>query len=176
MFLFQILLCKGILYAMKEQSNSLKQKITVFYLSFFYTGFFPKAPGTFGSLMTIPLIYLLAIEPVSLLVFILTLFFITVLTCIITDKTQREMNLHDPQWIVIDEVLGMLTGWLFIYPLVSVEYIVALFVLFRFFDILKFWPASYFDKMTHGAGTILDDIISGIFTGLLLLIGKFFLN
>ena len=161
---------------MKVQNNSLKQKLTTIYLSFFYVGFFPKAPGTAGSLATIPLLYLLAIKPLSLVTFVILLISITALTCWLTDKMQRDMQLHDPQWIVIDEVLGMLTGWLFIYPSTSWEDLLALFILFRFFDIIKIWPASDFDKMTHGCGTILDDIISGIFAGFALLGGKFFLN
>jgi phosphatidylglycerophosphatase A len=160
---------------MKEQNNSYKHKLVVAYLSFFYSGFSPKAPGTVGSLATLPLIYLLAIRPIPLSFFITLLIIITLLTCWVTDKTQKSMQVHDPQWIVIDEVLGMLTGWLFIYPLIDWKEILALFIFFRFFDIIKIWPASYFDRIQHGAGTILDDIISGIYAGFAILLGKFFL-
>lgn len=67
----------------------------------------------------------------------------------------------------MDEVLGMWTAWIFTLggdqSLIS---LVIIFALFRVFDIYKIWPASYFDKkVTHGAGTILDDIVSGIFAG-----------
>ena len=160
---------------MKEQNNSYKNQLAIGYLSFFYTGFIPKAPGTFGSLATIPLIYLVSYFNIDLNFFIIIIVLITLLTCILTHKVQKELQLHDPQWIVIDEVLGMLTAWVFIYPQTNFIEIGVLFILFRFFDIIKFWPASYFDKMTHGAGTILDDIISGVFTGFALSLGKYFL-
>lgn len=136
----------------------------------------PKAPGTFGSLASIPLIYLIAYLKVSLVTFLVTTALVTVFTCVLTDQIQKKIKLHDPQWIVIDEVLGMLCAWAFIYPQVDIINLSTLFITFRFFDIIKFWPASYFDKMTHGAGTILDDIVSGIFTGVVLVLGNYFLK
>jgi len=83
---------------------------------------------------------------------------------------QKELQLHDPQWIVIDEFLGMSTAWLFIQTH-NLLHLIILFVLFRIFDIIKIWPASFFDtKVEHGAGTILDDIVSGIYAGLVYLV------
>lgn len=80
------------------------------------------------------------------------------------------MNLFDPSWIVVDEVLGMITAWLF-FPIWNWPYIISLFILFRFFDIIKIWPANWVDhKLKNGAGTIFDDIISGLYVG-----GIFFL-
>ena len=82
---------------------------------------------------------------------------------------QKKYQLHDPGWIVIDEVLGIAVTWLFIAGYTWLDYLL-IFAFFRFFDIVKIWPASYFDKkVKHGAGTIIDDIISGIFAGLLYL-------
>ena len=82
--------------------------------------------------------------------------------------------MHDPQWIVIDEVIGMSVAWLFIGEHTLTRLLI-LFVLFRFFDIIKVWPASYFDKkVTHGMGTILDDVVSGIYAGIIFLIIKIF--
>jgi phosphatidylglycerophosphatase A len=87
---------------------------------------------------------------------------------------QKKYQVHDPSWIVIDEVLGILVTYA-LCPLKSFLGVFILFVLFRFFDIVKVWPASYFDRMTHGAGTILDDIVSGVYAGLVaLLIKNFF--
>lgn len=92
------------------------------------------------------------------------------------DKAQKEFQSHDPQWIVIDEFLGMSVAWLFIQNH-NLLHLIILFILFRFFDIIKIWPASYFDKkMDHGAGTILDDIVSGIYAGLVYLPIAQFLN
>jgi len=65
----------------------------------------------------------------------------------------------------MDEVLGMTVAWLFIgnHSLLSLA---VLFALFRFFDIIKIGPVAYFDRMKHGAGTILDDIFAGLFAGI----------
>ena len=134
-------------------------------LSFFGSGFFPKAPGTIGSLATIPLLLLL--PQVELYAILVMTVIVTILSCFLTEYYQNNFNLHDPQWVVIDEVLGMVVAWLFVYPAVDIESLLLVFVTFRFFDILKFWPASYFDKqMKHGAGVILDDLVSGVFAGI----------
>jgi len=139
----------------------------VLFLSYFGTGFFPKAPGTFGSLCTIPLLFWFV--KISLLWQISLVVIFTIIACWRTEIVQKKYKLHDPQWIVIDEVLGMLTTTLFLKHTENLWLsIIIIFILFRFFDIVKFWPASYFDKkIHHGSGTILDDIISGIYAGMI---------
>ena len=151
---------------MKKQKNSLKTSLTLGFLSFFGTGYSPKAPGTAGSLATIPLIYLLSYLNISFVFLVLIICLLTLTACILAEKVQKARGLHDPGWIVIDEVIGMLITWLFIYPSTNVIDLILVFVTFRLFDIFKIWPASYFDKkVTHGSGTILDDVFSAIFAG-----------
>ena len=99
-----------------------------------------------------------------------TFLILTAATCLITEWFQKREHIHDPGWIVIDEVLGMITAYFFVGHIFKTSTILYLFCLFRFFDIYKFYPASFFDKMEHGAGTILDDIVSGIYTGLVILL------
>lgn len=154
----------------KEQNLSLKNP-SVLFLSFFGTGFAPIAPGTVGSLASIPFIvllyYLLKPLPYATAILISFIALATIYTCTLTDKVQKKLNLHDPGWIVIDEVLGMFVTWAFALSINPI-YLLLCFMSFRFFDIIKIWPASFFDrKVHHGAGTILDDIISGIYAGLL---------
>lgn len=145
----------------------------VLFLSWFYTGKFPKAPGTIGSLATLPLIYLLhhlQINIYSLIALIVIMF-----TCavFVTEHVQKKFHLHDPQWIVIDEVIGMLITWSFVQT-VDIPSLFLVFGLFRFFDIVKIWPASYFDRLHHGVGTITDDVISGFYAGIIsFLVQKF---
>ena len=139
------------------------------FLSMFGTGYAPFAPGTFGSLATLPLVFALSFCPYPLFVTLALVIVGTIFTSIWTEQIQNEEGLHDPQWIVIDECLGMLTAWCF-YLGNDIKSLLVIFLLFRFFDIIKFWPASYFDKkMQHGAGVILDDIVSGLYAGLLFL-------
>ena len=154
---------------MSEKNKLSVKSIDVLFLSVFGSGFFPWAPGTFGTLVTIPFLYGLGTLGAPFFMYIPFLVIATAGACFVADFTQRKYNLHDPSWIVIDESLGIATTWLFLQNHSVVHYIV-IFALFRFFDIVKIWPASYFDKeVKHGAGTILDDIISGIFAGLVYL-------
>lgn len=147
----------------------------VLFLSFFGAGFFPKAPGTFGSFCALPLLFLLGTYQTPVLLIATFIIIGIALASWQTEILQKKFHLHDPQWIVIDEVLGMLTTFCFS-PNANFFNLAAIFFLFRIFDIIKIWPASYFDKkINHGAGTILDDIFSAFWAGLALLASqKFF--
>lgn len=138
----------------------------IFFLSFFGAGFLPKAPGTWGSLAIIPFLYLLGKFNPPFFLFIPFIVIMTILSSYITEFVQKKYELHDPQFIVIDEVIGMFVTWLFIQRHTLIDLFI-IFLLFRIFDIIKIWPASFFDKkVKHGAGTILDDIVSAIYAGL----------
>jgi phosphatidylglycerophosphatase A len=158
---------------MKEQKIQAPSIPTVLFLSWFYTGKFPKAPGTIGSLATLPLIYLLNylhVNIYSLMALIVILFISSV---IVTEHVQKKYHLHDPQWIVIDEVIGMLITWSFVRT-IDFPTLFLVFSFFRLFDIIKIWPASYFDRLHHGFGTIMDDVVSGVYAGIItVLIQKF---
>ena len=156
---------------MKEQkiqeSGGAKPSLpVVLFLSWFYSGKFPKAPGTMGSLATLPLIYLLHYLQINIYSLIALILVLIISSISITEKVQKKFHLHDPQWIVIDEVIGMLVTWSFV---MSIDFpvIFLVFSTFRMFDIIKIWPASYFDRLHHGAGTILDDVISGVYAGII---------
>jgi phosphatidylglycerophosphatase A len=83
----------------------------------------------------------------------------------VTENVQKKFHLKDPQWIVIDEVIGMLITWSFIRSIEFPE-LFLVFATFRLFDIIKIWPASWFDRLHHGIGTITDDVISGLYAGI----------
>ena len=151
---------------MKDQKIQGPSIATTLFLSWFYTGKVPKAPGTMGSLATIPLIYLLSYLQINIYSLIALIILLYVSSVIVTQKVQVKFGLHDPQWIVIDEVIGMLITWSFV---MSVEFhtLFLVFAAFRVFDIVKIWPASYFDRLHHGFGTITDDVVSAIYAGTL---------
>ena len=158
---------------MKDQKIRGPGVLSVLFLSWFYTGKFPKAPGTIGSLATIPFIYLLHYLHFNIYSLIILIIVLYAAAVYVTEKIQIEYGLHDPQWIVIDEVIGMLITWSFVMT-VDFPTIFLVFSLFRFFDIIKIWPASYFDRLHHGVGTITDDVISGIFAGIITLLVQHF--
>jgi phosphatidylglycerophosphatase A len=159
---------------MKDQKIQGPNNLQLLFLSWFYTGKFPKAPGTMGSLATLPLIYLLHYLGIHLYALIALIIVLFVVAVAVTEHVQKTYHLHDPQWIVIDEVIGMLVTWSFVQS-IDFPMIFLVFTSFRFFDIVKIWPASYFDRLHHGFGTIMDDVVSGVFAGIFtLLMGKFF--
>tara|TARA_B100001989_G_scaffold22294_1_gene13551 strand:- start:151 stop:453 length:303 start_codon:yes stop_codon:yes gene_type:complete len=91
--------------------------------------------------------------------------------------SETEFEIKDPKQIVIDEVLGQAMPLILIVYLsshnlinspVEIYYIIA-FILFRFFDILKPFPVSYFDKNHKNFfGIIMDDIMAGLYTMILI--------
>jgi phosphatidylglycerophosphatase A len=140
---------------MNEANRPSLKRLDILFLSFFGVGYLPKAPGTWGTLATLPFLYLLGRFNPPYILFIPFIIIMTIISSFIADIVQKKFNLHDPQFIVIDEVLGMTTAWLFI----QTHNLTHLFILF----------------VHHGAGTILDDIVSGVFAGLVyLMINHFF--
>lgn len=134
-----------------------------FFIDLFSTGFFmgkiPFMPGTFGSLVAIPVGYLCTFLPfyAGWIIFGLIFFFGVYLS----SRYATISGIEDPSCVVIDEVAGLLLFYL-IFPFKPV-YIIAGFLLFRFFDILKPFPVSFFDKIKNGWGIMLDDIVAGLY-------------
>lgn len=152
-------------------------KLFKIYLSWFGSGYAPKAPGTFGTLASLPFIYAWSLLQPSHIVNFILIIIMTVMAIFTAEIIQQAARSHDPQWIVIDEVIGMLITWSFVRPSSALEWILC-FAAFRLLDIFKIWPASYFDKkIKHGAGTILDDVVSGVYAGVFVLtISHYFLR
>jgi phosphatidylglycerophosphatase A len=121
-------------------------------------GFSPVAPGTFGTLGAIPLWWVL--RPLSLPMYLLTLAAFLAVAVFASDAAGRYWKVPDASPIVIDEV----AGYLVTLALVPWSWPAALlgFALFRLFDILKPWPASWFDRQKHAVGVVLDDVAAGV--------------
>jgi phosphatidylglycerophosphatase A len=139
---------------------SLKNPLHFFALGF-GSGLAPKAPGTFGTLAAVPLVYLLSFYLPHITYALLTL-----VACLagiwICGKTAKDMQVHDDSSIVWDEVAGLMIT-MFAVPL-SWQSVLLGFLLFRIFDILKPWPISYLDKHVHGGfGIMVDDVLAGVF-------------
>ncbi len=145
--------------------KTLLKKPAAFIAYGFGSGLSPKAPGTFGTLVAIPIYWL--IQDWSLtayLIFTLIAFLFGIWIC---QKTVDWLKQDDPGGIVWDEVVGYLVtmiaapqGWL---------WITLGFVLFRLFDITKPWPVSLADRKIHGGlGVMLDDVIAGVYAAIAL--------
>jgi len=143
----------------------MKNKLIKMFATFFYSGCFPKAPGTVGTLATIPLWYLLA--HLSILPYMVVVFILSIFGILVAQAYEGVVQKHDSKEIVIDEVVGFLITmtWL---PLTWQSAVFG-FVLFRFFDILKPPPIRQLDqKIGGGVGVMVDDIAAGIICNIIL--------
>lgn len=141
------------------------RKWTHFLALGFGSGLAPKAPGTFGTLAALPLIYLQSlVSPQLGLIWVLFAF---VLGCYVCGQTAKDIGEHDHGAIVWDEVAGYsLAMWCIPFEW---QYLLAGFLLFRFFDIVKPWPIRLLDKKIHGGfGIMIDDMLAGFFSWLIL--------
>ena len=140
-----------------------------FILTGFYIGKIRYAPGTFGTLLAIPIFLL--IYDLSLIIkisFVFLLFLISLFLLDLSYKKKIFKNIDDKS-IVIDEVIGYLIFIIFFDNTLPI--LLASFLIFRLFDILKPYPIYLIDKkMKNAFGVILDDIIAGIFSGLTLFV------
>ncbi|MFH1673266.1 MAG: phosphatidylglycerophosphatase A [Pseudomonadota bacterium] len=151
---------------------SLKQKIIVLLATGCYVGYIPFAPGTFGSLIGIPLVWCLSKLAPSLSVFVILLFI--PFSFWIAGEAEKIFNKKDSGCIVIDEIAGMLVTF-FLIPW-SAQNILIGFVLFRIFDIAKPFPIGLIDrKLKGGPGVVMDDIMAGVYANAVLRLVLLFL-
>lgn len=93
------------------------------------------------------------------------LFFASIVSFKIADRAERYFGKKDCQVIVIDEVVGVFFT-MFLFP-PTLAYLSAGFLIFRFFDIVKPFPAGWVDRnIKGGTGVVLDDIVAGIYANL----------
>ena len=131
----------------------------------FGAGLAPIAPGTIGSLVALPLYWLLA--PLAAPVYIALLAMLFLLGVWVTARTEHDLGVHDHSGIVLDEIVGQLVA-LFLVPL-NLVWMLLGFGLFRLFDIWKPWPIRWLnDRMPGGWGIMLDDLAAGVAAALCL--------
>jgi phosphatidylglycerophosphatase A len=134
-------------------------KLILFLATGAYSGYLPKAPGTWGSVVGVFLWFALA--PCSPLVYGLTVLGLFIGGTLVAGAAEKILDQGDPGVVVIDEIVGQLIAL----ALVPVHPLTALlgFALFRFFDILKPFPVSWLDQHIHGGlGIMLDDVAAGL--------------
>lgn len=129
----------------------------------FYVGRINFAPGTLGTLLGIPLVYLVSFNLWTILMAIAVLF---VAGLIASNEVIRITGEPDPEEVVIDEIVGYLACFILVSPNLK-TYILA-FVLFRLLDIFKPFPVNLFEKLPGAYGVMLDDLIAGILTSFIL--------
>ena len=162
-------------------------------VTFFGSGMSPKAPGTMGSLAATIIAYPMAVFANDLLgqyeafpignnyfaifvslPFLLAALFFFFAPIPFVNKAMKDTGTEDPGWIVIDEVCGIFTALAFVPSVVIVDcpwVLLFVFGLFRFFDIFKPFGIHRFEKFPGAWGVMADDLLGGLYTGLLMGLG-----
>lgn len=152
---------------MRSSFGSLADTMAVFLATLGPVGRLPKAPGTWGSLAALaaaPWCFM----PLPLAWRIAALGLVLGLGALAAARAERILGRKDPGCIVVDELLGQWTAFLPFHLAGAGQAmpldLLALFALFRIFDILKPWPIRAVERSVPGGlGVMLDDLVAGIF-------------
>ncbi len=141
----------------------ISQKIIIATATFFYVGFLPLIPGTFGSIAGIILYFFVKN---NIYVFMVSLALVIILGLVFSGRAERIFQKKDASFIVIDEVAGMLLSLMFL-PF-DIKLVALAFLIFRALDTLKPFPAGALQELRGSLGIMSDDIIAGLYTNIIL--------
>lgn len=131
----------------------------------FYTGYAPIAPGTVGSIFGLVLFALIpGFRGMTFVIIAIGIFFLGVIVAGEVEKSEGS----DPSIINIDEIVGMWISIIFLPEDCSWIWLIGAFLIFRLFDILKPFPINISQRLSGGWGVMVDDILAGIYTNLVL--------
>ncbi|PKM81805.1 MAG: phosphatidylglycerophosphatase A [Firmicutes bacterium HGW-Firmicutes-14] len=120
-------------------------------------GLVPRAPGTVGTVLGLVFAVLV---PDSIYLIVI----ISVLGVWVSGEAEKILGEHDCPKIVIDEIAGLLIAAYYLQG----YYLIAAFLLFRFFDILKPFPINRLQRLPGGFGVMADDLAAGLLTNLII--------
>lgn len=129
-----------------------------------FLGYFPVASGTLASALAVVFVLLLRNAP--WFVYVGITFLIVVIGIWASQITEEDLKKKDPSCVVIDEVAGILISF-FLIPL-SWPVVIVGFFLFRAFDMFKIPPADRLEEEGGGRGIMLDDVMAGVYTNIVL--------
>lgn len=156
-------------------------------------GYLPLAPGTWGSLVAVAFYLLLHrqwfphtdIPPGLYVRSFLLIQFAVILTVILlgtwaASRTERVLQIKDPGKVVVDEVAGQLIALMAVpagmWLIGDAMTVVAAFMLFRLFDIVKPYPARKLEGLHGGLGIMADDLVAGLYAFLGVMLIRVLLN
>lgn len=154
---------------MNVEGKDIRNSPRFWLATWFGAGLVPVAPGTMGTLATVPVHFLLLLLPAFLHVGAIAVMFVVAVVC--AEFMAKQLKTRDPQIVVIDESVGVLIA---MWMSGSGNYwVIAISVLmFRFFDILKPWPIGLAEELPpDGLAIVADDVIAGVFAGIVVIIG-----
>jgi phosphatidylglycerophosphatase A len=133
-------------------------------------GYLPLAPGTFGSLVGVGIFWLLV--RANLAVIVIAILAVTFAGIWAGSRVEQVSGRKDPGKVVVDEVAGQMIALL---PLAlsarwSTGLVILSFILFRFFDIVKPYPANRLQELDGGMGIMFVDLVAGVYGAVVVLI------
>lgn len=140
--------------------------------SLFFIGYFPWASGTIGSAVTVGGIWYLNTKYPAFFTAQYYLYYwfaiaaVTVVSIFLSNDSKNVFGDDDPSPVIIDEVAGQLVTF-FMIPL-TFKTMIAGFLLFRFYDIVKPWFVNDLQELEEGAGITLDDVAAGVLANITL--------
>ena len=142
-------------------------KFSVFFSTLLRVGYFPKAPGTAGTLVAACVYWLFPGSwfenfPANLY-FVISILLLSVVSVYFISKAETKLG-HDNGKIVIDEFWGYMMAVAFLPKTLTV--LILSFILFRVFDIFKPEPVNMLQKLPAGWGVMADDLMAGIYANL----------
>ena len=146
-----------------------------------FIGYIPIASGTLGSLLGLAVYFIPGFTDFTVTAVCIIVFF---LAGVITSEIMQPRYGYDPPEVVIDEIVGLWFTFMtaiivlavfikfktfnpYANPTTKIIFGLTCFFLFRFFDIIKLQPAKYFEEVKNGWGIMMDDIIAGLYAGIL---------
>ncbi len=150
-----------------------KQKSVMFLATGCFIGNISFAPGTFGSILGLPLCFLLSKIDLTVAILFVVLFIFFAIW--IAQEAEKVLKKKDPGCIVIDEIAGLMVTLLGLpFNIISVA---TGFLVFRALDVLKPYPIRAVERnLSGGAGIVMDDVVAGIFGNLILRLLLFILQ
>jgi phosphatidylglycerophosphatase A len=142
------------------------KQLGVLIATFFGVGRIPFAPGTWTSLLVTLIIYFIPSQPLSFTFLALVTAIVFIIGIPAAQTCEKHFQKTDPGQCVIDEVAGQLLCLWFLPH--TIGFYGAAFLLFRFFDILKPFPIKASERIPHGFGIMVDDILAGFYTMIIL--------
>ncbi len=139
----------------------------------FGIGYIRIAPGTFGSLFAI-LVWYISINYVNIYFFYTIIVIVFICSFKAIQIYLRNGNKDDPSEVVIDEFIGQSLPLIFLLQFNVYEILLA-FSSFRLFDIFKIYPVNKVENIKGAAGVIMDDVVAGIYSLIIVMIYKIIL-
>ena len=142
-------------------------KFIVNLCTLFNLGFIKFMPGTFGSLISLPIGYII-LKLFGFWIFILIITLLLAISYYAIKKYLIAKKSKDPKEIIIDEFIGQFIALIFIPD--TFLGLLASFLLFRFFDITKLYPVNKAEKIPGAIGVLADDVVAGLMAACIIII------